>query len=541
MPDHISSEALNQWLFNDDTINKVLMVLMERGIKVEGGDKLGKTIIFAKNHKHAERIVERFDILYPHYRGGFVRVIDNQVNYSQDLIDKFSDKHKMPQIAVSVDMLDTGIDIPEVVNLVFFKKVRSKAKFWQMIGRGTRLCVDLFGPGQHKDKFLIFDFCGNFEFFRVNQRGTEAKNIPSLTEKTFNTKVELIKGLQHLDYQEEHFVQYREQLVQGLIKEIKRLNRDSFVVKQHLRYFDKYADPAIWQAIGVIEMAELKDHIAPLIIPTEEDELAKRFDYLMFTIETALVLGKSFAAGQEKVIRTANALAQIGTIPQVLAQKDIIDLVRRQEFWMGADIIKFDKVRDALRDLVKFIERDIQPIYYTNFTDEILNIEEKFGDYVFNSLQNYRKKVNTYVRDHQNHISIHKLKTNKTLTKQDILSLEQILWQDVGTKDDYKREYGDTPVSLLVRQIVGLDQQAANEIFSEFLSDQDMDVRQIRFVKTIVDYVIKNGVMTDKRVLQEDPFQTIGSITDIFSTEKAMRIVSIIDQINKNATDVIGA
>jgi Type I site-specific restriction-modification system, R (restriction) subunit and related helicases len=183
MPDYISSDKLNEWLFNDDTIDKVLGILMDKGIKVEGGDKLGKTIIFAKNHRHAERIVERFDILYPHYKGEFAKVIDIKVNYAQDLIDKFSDASKMPQIAISVDMLDTGIDIPEIVNLVFFKKVRSKAKFWQMIGRGTRLCKDLFGTDMDKEDFLIFDFCGNFEFFRVNDRGKEVKNAPSLTEK----------------------------------------------------------------------------------------------------------------------------------------------------------------------------------------------------------------------------------------------------------------------------------------------------------------------------------------------------------------------
>jgi len=541
MPDRISSEALNRWLFNDDTIDKVLAVLMERGLKVEGGDKLGKTIIFAKNHRHAERIVERFDIIFPHYRGGFARVIDNRVNYAQDLIDKFSDKSKMPQIAVSVDMLDTGIDVPEVVNLVFFKIVRSKAKFWQMIGRGTRLCKDLFGPGLDKEKFLVFDFCGNFEFFRVNQRSTEAKNAPSLTEKIFSTKVELIKGLQHLDCQEEKYVRYREQLIQGLIKEIKRLDRDSFVVKQRLRHVDKYSEPAAWEVIGALEMAKLKEHLSPLIVPGEEDELAKRFDYLIFTMETALVLGRNYTAGREKVIRTADALAKIGTIPQVLAQKAVIDRVRTREFWTAAGIMELETVREALRDLVKFIEKETQPIYYTNFTDEILNIEEQPGEYVFNDLRDYRKKVNTYIREHENHITIHKLKTNKPLTKQDFLALEQILWKEVGTRDEYEREFGETPVSLLVRQIVGLDQQAANEAFSEFLNDQNLDARQIRFVKTIVDYVVKNGVMTDKRVLQEDPFQGIGSITDIFSTEKALKIVSIIDWINKNATDVIGA
>ena len=229
MPDYISSDKLNSWLFNDDTIDKVITQLMEKGIKVEGGDKLGKTIIFAKNHKHAVRIEERFNVLYPRYKGEFARVIDNTVNYAQDLIDAFSAKNKMPQLAISVDMLDTGIDIPEIVNLVFFKKVKSKAKFWQMIGRGTRLCPDLFGVGMDKENFLIFDFCSNFEFFRANPRGKEVKNIPSLSEKIFNIKLDLIKELQHLDYQQDKYITYRNQLISELIAEIRILNRENFV------------------------------------------------------------------------------------------------------------------------------------------------------------------------------------------------------------------------------------------------------------------------------------------------------------------------
>ncbi|GAB4265836.1 DEAD/DEAH box helicase family protein [Thermincola ferriacetica] len=541
MPDYISGDQLNTWLFNDDTIDKVLAILMEKGIRVEGGDKLGKTIIFAKNHRHAERIVERFNVLYPQYNGKFARVIDNQVNYAQDLIDKFSSKEKMPQIVVSVDMLDTGIDVPEVVNLVFFKKVRSKAKFWQMIGRGTRLCKDLFGPGMDKENFLIFDFCGNFEFFRVNPNGKEIKNALSLSEKIFNVKVDLVKELQHLDYQEERYVNYRKRLIEELVGEINRLNKDSFIVKQHLKYIDKFGAPEAWNSLGTIDVADIKEHITPLILPGAEDELAKRFDYLMFTIELALIIGKGYSRAREQVVKTANSLAKLGTIPQVQEKKEIIQKVQTEAFWSEADILDFEMVREALRDLVKFIESTTRKIYYTNFTDEILMMNENPGEYATNNLHNYRKKVNQYIRENQNHIAIHKLKTNKPLTKQDFLALEKVLWNEIGSKDDYAKEFGDTPITVLVRQIVGLDQTAANETFSEFLNDQNLDSRQIRFVKMIVDYVVRNGVMPDKRVLQEDPFASVGSITDIFSTEKARKIVSIIDLINKNATEVLGA
>ena len=165
VPDRVNAEAINRWLFNEDTVDKVLEHLMTQGHKVAGGDRLGKTFIFAKNHDHAEFIARRFDANYPHYAGQFARVIDFQVEYAQSLIDNFSLAEKPPHIAISVDMLDTGIDVPEVVNLVFFKLVRSKTKFWQMVGRGTRLCPNLFGPGKDKQNFKIFDICGNLEFF----------------------------------------------------------------------------------------------------------------------------------------------------------------------------------------------------------------------------------------------------------------------------------------------------------------------------------------------------------------------------------------
>ena len=176
---------MNKWLFNADTVDKVLEHLMTHGLKVAGGDRLGKTIVFAKNQRHADFIADRFNANYPQYRGEFARVVTHDVEYAQDLIDKFSIAERDPHIAISVDMLDTGIDVPEVVNLVFFKLVRSKTKFWQMIGRGTRLCPDLFGPGQDKEFFYVFDFCQNLEYFNQNPMATEGSLAPSLSARLF--------------------------------------------------------------------------------------------------------------------------------------------------------------------------------------------------------------------------------------------------------------------------------------------------------------------------------------------------------------------
>lgn len=538
----IDSSALNEWLFNDHTIDMVLKDLMEKGIRVEGGDKLGKTIIFAKNHNHAERIVERFDALFPEYKGDFARVIDYSVKYYQTLIDDFSDRKKLPQIAVSVDMLDTGVDIPEVVNLVFFKKVRSKSKFWQMIGRGTRLCPDLLGIGQDKTHFLIFDYCGNFEFFRENPKGMEGQVGKSLTEKLFNVKIDIIRELQGMDYQTEEFINHRNELINEVTRDILALDNENFRVRQHLQYVEKYKNKDNWRVLSVVDTNEIKEHISPIIVPIQDDEFAKRFDLLMYTIELAKLQTKNATKPIRSVIKTAEALSKLGTIPQVMEQKPVIDKVLTEEFWDSADIFELDAVREALRDLIKFIEKETQKIYYTNFQDEVLEVKENGPMFHVNDLQSYRKKVHHYLTQHKDQMAIYKLNYNKPLTVQDVKMLEDILWKELGTREDYEKDFGDTPITKLVRQIVGLDPQAANAAFSEFLSEERLNLHQVRFVKLIVDYVIKNGTL-DKKVLQQEPFKTVGSIIELFkdNMDDARRIIGIIDEINKNAEEIAGA
>ncbi|MEC1723110.1 DEAD/DEAH box helicase family protein [Schinkia azotoformans] len=538
----IDSSALNEWLFNHDTIDTVLKTLMERGTRVEGGDKLGKTIIFAKNHNHAEEITKRFDILFPEYGGHFAKTIDYSIKYYQTLIDDFSEIKRLPQIAISVDMLDTGVDIPEVVNLVFFKKVRSKSKFWQMIGRGTRLCPDLLGIGEDKTHFLIFDYCGNFEFFRENPKGMDGKMGASLTEKLFNAKVDIIRELQGLDYQTVEYIDHRNELISGVTNDILALNDENFRVRQHIQYVHKFKNRDNWATLSVLDTNEIKDHIAPIIVPINDDEFAKRFDLVMYTIELAKLQTKNATKPIRSVIKTAEALSKLGTIPQVLEQKHVIEKVLMEEFWDSADIFELDSVREALRDLIKFIEKETQKIYYTNFQDEILEVKENSSMFHVNDLQSYKKKVHHYLNQHKDQLAIYKLNNNKPLTQQDVEMLEEILWKELGTKDDYQKDFGETPITKLVRQIVGLSPEAANAAFSEFLSEERLNLNQIRFVKLIVDYVVKNG-MLDKKVLQQEPFKTVGSIVGLFqdNMDDARRIIGIIDEINRNAEEIAGA
>lgn len=411
-----------------------------------------------------------------------------------------------------------------------------------MIGRGTRLCKDLFGVGQDKTHFLIFDYCGNFEFFRENPKGIEGKAVESLTERLFNAKIEIIKELQHLQYQEEEYIAYRNELIDDVLAEINKLNEENFRVRQHIQYVHKFKNRTKWDSLTAMDVNEIKEHISPLIVPLNDDELAKRFDLLMYTIELAKLQTKNATKPIRSVIRTAEALSKLGSIPQVQEQKYIIEKVQTEEFWSEADIFELEAVREALRDLVKFLEKETQKIYYTNFKDQVLEVKENGPMFTVNDLKNYRKKVEHYLHEHRDQMAIYKLRNNKKLTVQDVKTLEHILWNELGTQEDYQREFGDTPITKLVRQIVGLDPQAANEAFSEFLSSERLNIQQSRFVKLIVDYFVKNGVM-DKRVLQEEPFKTVGSIVELFqdNMDDARKIIRIIDEINRNSEDIVGA
>ena len=537
----ISSSAINTWLFNKDTIDKVLKELMEKGLKIEGGDKLGKTIIFAKNSLHAQVIVDRFNILFPECGGDFIKQIDYSIKYCDTLIDDFSTKDRMPQIAVSVDMLDTGIDIPEILNLVFFKKVRSYAKFWQMIGRGTRLCPDLLGEGIGKERFLIFDFCNNFEYFRVNKNGSESGIQETLSEKIYNTKAMICRELQAPVYaREEAYVSYRAGLVDDLHQEVIELNDNSFLVKRHLRYVELFRSRDSWNNLETVEISNIKEHISPLIKPKKDNELARRFDYLVYSIDLGFLQSKNVQTPINIVVQTAEQLTAKYSVPQVKAQKEIIERVQTQEFWDEVTIIELDSVRIALRDLLQYLDKFVRKIYYTNFPDTIIDATEGEPIYDSNDLKNYRKKVEYYLKEHGNNLSVYKLRNNKKLSESDLKALEKLLWEELGTKTDYEKEYGDTPIGHLVRRIVGVDRNAVNEAFSEFLTEQRLNINQIRFVNLIVDYIVANGNIDDNKVLMEEPFRSVGSITVLFKDDMgtAKRIMDVVADIRRNSEEI---
>ena len=536
LPERIDSAALNTWVFNEDTIKQVLHVLMRDGLKVDYGQKIGKTIIFAKNHDHAEKILEVFNKQYPELsKNGqpFAKVIDNYMTYAQSAIDEFSDANKMPQIAISVDMLDTGIDVPEVLNLVFFKKVMSKAKFWQMIGRGTRLCPGLIDGGD-KDKFYIFDFCGNFEFFRMNQ-GRPTANMIALQGAVFSLEFEIAYKLQSIEYQMDRLIAYRNKLVDEMTGKVQELNRENFAVRQHLKYVDTYSVESNYQSITFEDTLMVRDELAPLIQPDGDEVSAIRFDALMYGMELAYLAGKGFGRHKSDLFKKVEGIASVANIPEIQVQSELINKILHTDYVDNAGIDEFEYIRVSLRNLMKYLHKGIIK-YDTDFTDEILSTEWNESELENDELKNYKAKVEFYIRQHQDNIAIAKLKTNQPLTEVDIESLEQILWNELGSKDDYEKEYGHKPLGEFVREIVGLDMNAAKAAFSEFLNDTNLDSRQIYFVNQIVEYIVHNGIMKDLSVLKESPFTDRGSVVEIFTDMTLwMNIKKVIDQINANA------
>lgn len=532
LPEAIGSSALNTWIFNEDTIRQVLNILMTNGIKIDYGQKIGKTIIFAKNHDHAEKILEVFNKEYPHL-SDYAKVIDNYMTYAQSAIDEFSDPKKMPQIAISVDMLDTGIDVPEVVNLVFFKKVMSKAKFWQMIGRGTRLCPCLI-DGVDKQKFYIFDFCGNFEFFRMN-KGKPSANLIALQGAIFNLKFEISYKLQDINYQIDRLIAYRNLLVKQMSEKVQELPRDNFAVRQHLKYVDLYSAEVNYQCLTYEDTLIVREELAPLILPDGDEASAVRFDALMYGIELAYLAGKKYTRARSDLYKKVNGIASVANIPEIQMQSPLIQKILNTDYLDNAGIDEFEEIREKLRDLMKYIPRH-KIRYDTNFEDDLLSAEWKESELENDELKNYKAKAEFYIRQHQDNIVIAKLKTNKPLNDSDISALEQILWNEVGTKQDYEHEYGQKPLGELVREIVGLDMNAAKEAFSEYLTSTSLDSRQIYFVNQIVEYIVHNGMMKDLSVLQESPFTDQGSVVEIFSDLNVwMGIRKVIETINANA------
>ena len=548
MPEEIPSHALNKFIFNEKTVDTVLQDLMERGIKVAGGDRIGKTIIFAQNKTHAQFIVERFDKLYPQYRGLWAQRVVYTDSYAQSIIDDFKNPQKEPHIAVSVDMLDTGIDVPECVNLVFFKKVRSKTKFWQMIGRGTRLapelmCMDsLDGEYQGKRRFLIFDYCRNFEFFEEKPNGIESRETKTLTENIFMKRIRLIKALQEAAFADEVYQNYRKSLIAVCADQIHNLNTSLISVRLNLRYVEKFKTEGAFDFIGDGDEKELERYIAPLVYMEEKDEAAKRFDNFMYRlILEDIESAPSFENTKNSLCYTAELLGQRANIPQVKEKIKIIRQILSEEFWESEDILRYESVRSDLRGLMRFLEEERsghRPVIYTKLDDPVIEAREGAQLPSAYDFENYRRKVSRYVEENGNTLAIYKLKHNIALSPGDFNELERILTSELGTREDYVREYGDTPFGLMIRRIAKLDHDAAMQAFSQFINDESLNQKQIAFVHKIINHIEQNGYMENVSDLQKPPFDKPVGFIKMFDPKTRVALVQTIQKITENAVNI---
>jgi type I restriction enzyme R subunit len=521
VPDAVGAEELNKWLFNADTVDKALAHLMTNGHKVAGGDRIGKTIVFAKNRSHAQFIKERFDHSYAHYGGEYAKVITYETVYAQSLIDDFTDPGKGPHIAISVDMLDTGIDVPDVVNLVFFKLVRSASKFWQMIGRGTRLRADLFGPGADKKNFFVFDFCQNLEFFGQAGAGSEGSVQKSLTQRLFEARLGLIVALDgEQPASDEQAPGEGSATVAGLRRDtaehlremVAGMNVDNFIVRPQRRLVERYSDWQPWKHLTPDTAGEIAQHLAGLPSAIrDDDEAAKRFDLIMLRIQLARLDGDPVLAERLRgtVQNIASALLGQVSIPSVASQQGLLDEVAGHEWWIDVTLPMLELARRRIRGLVRFMPKSSQEPLYTDFKDELGegSIVELPGVSVGTNWERFRAKARAYLRDHEDHLALERLRRNKQLTPDDLSALERILLESAaGTEEDIAKAAEDAHgLGLFVRSLVGLDRAAAAEAFGEYLADTTFSAPQIHFVETIVQHLTDNGVMEARR-LYEPPF-----------------------------------
>ena len=553
-PDAVDAAALNKWLFNTDTVDKVLAHLMTKGQKVAGGDRLGKTIVFAKNNDHAEFIAERFNINYPHYIGEFARVVTCKTVYAQSLIDAFSSKDKLPHMAISVDMLDTGIDVPEVLNLVFFKIIRSRTKFWQMVGRGTRLCPDLFGPGEHKKFFYVFDYCQNLEFFNQNPATADGSTSESLSTRLFKARLTLIDALDQQEaggpvarqplanYGETPTgQQLRDSTASHLHLIVAAMNTDNFVVRPRRKAVEKFARPEAWKTLAANDQTELATVVANL--PTEfvdNDEEAKRFDLLVLRTQLAILQAKpEFAALRDQIRSIASALEEQEAVPAIKAEMALIQAIAGDEWWDDVTLGMLENARKRLRALVKLIEKSKKMVVYTDFVDELGTEITVDLPEVTNGLDmvKFKEKARQFLKANEGHVALQRLRRGQALTPIDVQELERMLADAGGSRAQIqKAAEANLGLGMFIRSLVGMDREAVSQAFNGLIAGTNATPNQIEFIELIITELTANGTMAARR-LYESPFLDISpqGPEGLFPVAKVERMVQLLEELRQRA------
>ena len=506
----IESNEIFRYVYNTDTIDKVLQEMMENGLRVDSGQNIGKTIIFAYNHKHAVKITKRFAVLYPQLGPDYCEVIDYQETLKKYLLNEFEKVDHEPRIAVSVDMLDTGIDVPEILNLVFFKPVHSKIKFEQMKGRGTRLCKNLLGVGKDKEKFIIFDFCNNFDYFDEHPQGVVASRPKSLTERIFVQKSEMTMLLQKEAKSDFDRLLHGE-MKHELWQQVDGLGFERILVRKYSRDIDPYRAENKWDDLKNADLATLTDTIAPLLVATGE-EMAMMLDVMMYACEIALLKKKPYPVAVTDKIKQLCLFLKVkkSNIPQVSQQMETIEEVMEEGFWQGAKLEDLERVRKVLRELMRFAI-DVNDVETFDVDIEDV-IDRTFVHVVPPTNVTYKQRVFDYLAEHRGDEVFRKIYNMEQLSISDVHELERIMWEELGTKEQYeeycrreRKVYGGN-VAALIRSICGIDRTKAHQKFYKFIKSEQLSSLQEEYLNSIINYVCVNGDM-ERRTLGQDPYR----------------------------------
>lgn len=559
IPEKIEGKEFYSVITNRDTIRKVLQTLMDEGLKVNNGDTLGKTIIFARDHNHAIMIQEEFRKLYPELclsnnpNGvDYCVVIDNQIKYNEVLQREFKEKQNI-RIVVSVDMMDTGVDIPEVVNLVFFKKVLSKIKFWQMIGRGTRLCQNLnvlspskayFGRMtndstrqlyQDKQGFLIFDICNVFPFFKENPDGKDDKSdiALSLYQKVFLEKATLYRAMlaNYAKLQIED-KKYCDQIRNELIQEVKGMNTNYIGVQSSLKYVNKYSEIVNWINFDQTNLAEVKKYIAPNVTGEIDLESARKFDFMCYKFAATRFYNN---ADFENVAKMLFVLSQYliqykSHIKEVSDHFTTLNYMGTDEFINDSTVCKVDSVRCEIRDLIRFIEKKVFEPLITDFTDNIESTGDAIEDPVdmritIDDFKTLEEKARFFIQNNVGEPLVKEIQDFIKPTSESISLFKSKMIKIAKTADEYNELFSnDEDLVIFVRKNIEISPIAITS-FVELLRNNGFNDSQIKYAKELLVFISQNGTFKRQDLLREEL-----DFDDIFDSVQINKLLALIEE-----------
>ncbi|HBE67048.1 MAG TPA: restriction endonuclease subunit R [Planctomycetaceae bacterium] len=530
--------AVDKAAFNKDTNRHILRNLMDNGIRV--GSRLGKTIIFARSMKHARLLEELFNEMYPQYGGKFCQTIVSDDARAESLIDDFKGEGSNPDltIAISVDMLDTGVDVLECVNLVFAKPVYSYVKFWQMIGRGTRLCKNLFGKGKDKTHFQIFDHWGNFEYFEEDYKKTEPTRSKSLSESLFEARIKMAEIA--LEAQHNDAFEVATDLIS---KQIADLPTGSIAIKENWPKVQAVSKEETVRRFDAATKASLQYDIAPLMqwIDINKFVEAYKFDRLIARLQAELIRGGGkFADLRDEVINQVSSLRI--NLSQVKVKLSTIESVKSQEFWDQVTVANLEEVREQLRGIIQFQRRDEVPRpdpVVIDIKEDESQIESNKHKVRLEKLDGldmaaYRNRVNSVLQAiiDQND-TLKKIRLGQPVTESDLEDLcSLVLTQEPGLNLHDLMEYFKEAESLdqAIREIIGMDADAVHQRFAEFLqAHPNLEAHKMKFLDLLQNHIAKYGTIKIDE-LYEPPFTSLhtDSLDGLFDEDLADEIFDII-------------